>query len=268
MPRYAAISRDRHARLRWRRYDTYAFAAQSAVTPLVAAEFPKAVMAFPIAFVVENDAFVPVAVLSLEPQRNLFVAPDGRWIGAYVPSAFRAHPFRLIPSESGDLVLCVDEDSGLLSEGDAGEAFFDDAGGVADPTKQVLDFLSTVETNRQATAHACAALSEAKVIRPWEITLKTEAGDRKLGGLHQIDEAALNALEAERFEALRRAGALPLAYCQMLSMQHLAGLGKLAEAHAAHRRESDRILEESFVEPNQGEIDIDWSVFSGDAKGG
>lgn len=250
----------------WRRYDTYAFAAANAVVPLVAAEFPKALMAFPLAFVSENEAFTPVAVLALEPQRNLFVAPDGRWLGGYVPSAFRAHPFRLIPSETGELVLCIDEDSGLLADGNAGERFFDEAGEVAEPTKQVVDFLSTVETNRQVTNNACAALVRAGVIKPWDITLKTEAGDRKIGGLHQIDESALNAISAEAFETLRQAGSLPLAYCQMLSMQHLAGLGKLAEAHAVHRREAETILQKSFVEPHQGEIDIDWSIFSSDAK--
>jgi hypothetical protein len=262
MPQYAAVSRDRHANQRWLRYDTYSFAAQNAVVPLVAAEFPKAMMAFPLAFVNENEAFVPVAVLSLEPQRNLFVAPDGRWLGGYVPSAFRSHPFRLIKSDSGELVLCVDEDSGLMTDGDTGERFFDEAGEVAEPTKQVLEFLSTVEANRQPTQNASAALARAGVIKPWDITLKTDAGDRKLDGLHQIDEAALNALPAEAFEALRQAGALPIAYCQMLSMQHLPGLGKLAEAHAAHRGEADRILKSSFVEPNQGEIDIDWSQFN------
>lgn len=266
MPQYAAVSRDRHTNQRWLRYDTYSFAAKSAVVPLAAAELPKAMMAFPLAFVKENEAFVPVAVLSLEAEGNLFVAPDGRWIGSYVPSIFRAHPFRLIPSDTGELLLCVDEDSGLVVEGDKGERFFDEAGEIAGPTKQVLDFLSTVERNRQVTNRASAALSQAGVIKPWDITLKTETGERKLAGLHQIDEAALNALSAEAFETLRQAGALPIAYCQMLSMQHLAGLGKLAEARAKHRGEAERILKSSFIDLNQDDIDIDWSQFNSDDK--
>jgi len=67
----------------------------------------------------------------------------------------------------------------------------------ASSTKQVLDFLSTVEANRQPTNNACAALVRAGVIRPWDITLKTDTGDRKLAGLHQTDKAALNALPAK-----------------------------------------------------------------------
>ena len=79
-------------------------------------------------FMNENDAFIPVVVLSLEPERNPLVARDGRRSGGFAPSVFRAHPFRLIPSETDDLVLCVDADSGLLVEGGTGERFVDEAG--------------------------------------------------------------------------------------------------------------------------------------------
>lgn len=267
MPQYAAVSRDRHAGQRWQRFETYHFAATSAVAPLVAAELPKAMLAFPLAFIEDGGAFTPVAVLSIEPQRNLFVAPDGRWIGSYVPSVFRGYPFRLIPSNNGEIVLCVDEESGLIADADSGEPFFDKEGAIAEPTKRVFDFLSTVENNRQVTTKACLALRDAGVIAPWEITLKSDDGERKIQGLYQIDEAALNKLPADQFEALRQAGVLPIAYCQMLSMQHLPGLGKLAEAHASHRNEETKVLKESFAEPNQGEIDIDWSMFSDDSKG-
>jgi hypothetical protein len=54
----------------------------------------------------------------------------------------------------------------------------------------------------------------------------------KVEGLYRIDEVALNALSAEPFQEVRAAGALPVAYCQLLSMQHLAVLGELAKAKA------------------------------------
>lgn len=266
MPQYAAVSRDRHAGQRWKRFESYHFAATSTVATIVAAEFSKAMMAFPLAFMEENGVFTPVAVFSIEPQQNLFVAPDGRWIGSYVPAILRGYPFRLIPNEGGELLLCVDEESDLIADGDDSEAFFDADGSIAEPTKRVLDFLSTVEKNRQVTTNACLALRDAGVISPWEITLKSDAGERKVQGLFRINETALNKLPAEQFETLRQAGALPLAFCQMLSMQHLPSLGKLAEAHAAHRNEETRFLKESFTESNQGEIDIDWSMFSDDSK--
>ena len=51
-------------------------------------------------------------------------------------------------------------------------------------------------------------------------------------GLYRIDEAAMNWLAAAVLMEVRDAGALALAYCQRLSMQHLPLMGQLVEAHA------------------------------------
>lgn len=232
MPNYVPVSKESHASKRWRRFESYAFAQRETFLPLVAAELPKAVTAFPIAFIQQDDVFFPVALLGLEQGKNLFVAANGQWLGAYVPSALRSHPFRLARTEDHQRVLCVDQDSGLIVDGAEGEAFFDESGEPSEPVKQVLDFLQKVDANQQATAKMCEVLARHQVIKPWPITLKTPEGEKTINGLSQINEQALNTLPAEAFLELRQAGALPMAYCQMLSMQHLVVLGKLAEAHA------------------------------------
>ena len=79
---------------------------------------------------------------------------------------------------------------------------------------------------------ACDLLKQHQLIKPWPIKLKTDAGDKDITGLFQIDEAALNLLSAEALLEIRNSGGLLLAYCQLLSMQHLSFLGQLAEAHA------------------------------------
>ena len=75
-------------------------------------------------------------------------------------------------------------------------------------------------------------------------------GEREIGGLYRIDEKRLNELPAEEFEEIRKAGALPLIYSQLLSMQHLPILGKLAEAHA----QADRPVPQN----DQGELDLEF----------
>lgn len=232
MPKYVPVSKETHASKHWKRYESYAFATGENIVPVVAAELPKAVTAFPIAFIQQNEAYFPVALLGFEQGRNLFVAATGQWVGAYVPSILRGHPFKLAKSQDNQFVLCVDQDSGLVTDGPEGEPFFDESGEPSASVQQVLDFLQKVEANQQATARMCAGLQSHHVIKPWPITLKTPAGDRTIDGLNQIDEQALNNLSGEAFLELRQAGALPMAYCQLLSMQHLATLGKLAEAHA------------------------------------
>lgn len=226
------ISRDRHATKFWQRFTSYEFARGEAIAPLVGAEVASAMQTCPIGFVQDGEQFFPVAVLALQAGRNLFIAPDGKWIGGYIPAMLRGYPFRIGQTESGEQLLCIDEDSGLITDGPEGEAFFDDNGELSDDIKKILDFLGQTHQNRGATLKVCSLLSEHDLIVPWDITVRTAEGDKPLGGLFRVDENALNALETEPFDVIRRAGALPLIYSQLLSMQHMTLLGKLADAHA------------------------------------
>ena len=232
MPNYQPVTHERHASRRWLRTAGYAFAAQEAVIPLVAIELPRAIISLPIAFVPQGDSYVPAAVLSLQPGKNLFVSQSGSWAGEYIPSAFRAYPFRLAQTEAGQQVLCIDEDSGTLRDGAEGNRFFEDNGQPAKATLDVLNFLKGIEQSRLTTATACAALQKHGLIRPWPLTTKTGTGEKQVAGLFQVDEAALNKLPGEALQELAQTGALVLAYCQLLSIQHLPMLGQMAEAHA------------------------------------
>lgn len=229
MANIVPVSPTRHGSLRWKRPTSYAFAAKQTVAPLVAAELAKAVLMYPISFIKQNENLVPVALLGLYAEKNLFVAADGRWLAPYIPAVFRSQPFYLGNTEDGQQVLCIDEDQGLTQDG-AGEAFFEGD----QPTSVVTDImrlLTQTDQNRVLTLAACAELDKQGIVHPWPITLKTGAEEKKIEGLLKIDEAALNALDDAAFSALRKAGSLPIAYCQLLSMQHITQLGKLAEAH-------------------------------------
>jgi hypothetical protein len=65
-----------------------------------------------------------------------------------------------------------------------------------------------------------------------------------------VDEKALNQLSAEALQALQQSGALQLCYCQLLSMQHLQTLGKLAQAH----QEAEQMA--ALPKTEKGELDL------------
>ncbi|MDR3661204.1 MAG: SapC family protein [Mycobacterium sp.] len=227
--RFTPVGRERHADWSWRSITGFSYAAATALVPLVGAELAKVALAMPFGFNQRPDGrFVLVGILSLTPGRNLFVAPDGRWLGDYVPAAIRSHPFRLLREEGTEaLILCVDEQSGLVGEGGGkGQAFFDGQGNLAPPTKAVLDFLGQIERNRAATEAAVSELAAAGVICPWPIKLKS---GEVVDGLHRIDERAVNALQDDAFLRLRKSSALPIAYAQLLSMGKIQVLERLAE---------------------------------------
>ena len=224
MPRYAIVSRERHDQKKWLRFNGYGFAGPDALAPIVGVELGRAALSMPLAFFLEQSGrYTLVAVLSPVPGRNMFVGPGGRWLGAYAPAWFRAHPFRMAPQQGTDkAVLCVDEESGLVVERSAaGEEFFDAEGNPSPALKPVFEFLLELERSRRVTDLAVAALAQAGVIRPWQIKVKTKQGEQAISGLHRIDEAALRALPDDVFLKLRTTSALPIAYAQMLSMGQL-----------------------------------------------
>jgi hypothetical protein len=230
MSKPTAVTKQTHSDKSWARFTSYSFAAETNLVAIVAAEIAKAVHAFPMGFVKTKDSFRLVAVLSLKPGTNLFVAPNGQWLGSYIPSAFRSHPFLLADSEKTDApILCVDQDSGLIREDTSAEAFFDEQGELSQPVAGILDFLSQIEQNRKLTNQAVSVLADVGVIVEWPLKIKQGDKESPITGLYMIDEQKLNSLEDELFITLRKAGALPVAYAQVLSMSNVQVFEQLAK---------------------------------------
>jgi hypothetical protein len=252
MSRLVPVTREAHSHKRWRRNESYAFAASESVVPLVATEFSRAAVAMPIAFIERSARFVPVAVLSLSPGRNLFVGPAGQWLGRYIPASLRGYPFRFARIEGeNDPVLCIDEDAGLIVDADdQAEQFFAPDNGPSAALQLVWKFLTELEASRNQTELAVSALASANVIQPWRLSVNIAGQDKAVMGLYRIDEATLNALDDESFLKLRKSSALPLAYLQLLSMGQLAAfevLERLQQQLASPPRpEAEFSLDEFF----------------------
>jgi SapC len=229
MTNFVPLNRSGHAGKAWRPFNSFSFALAQAVVPLVGAEFGKAAVAMPIAFVEHAGGYAPVAVMSPIAGRNFFIGPQGQWLGAYAPAALRSYPFQLTRVEGvEDSVLCIDEDSGLVIDADgAAEDFFDADGNPSPATKAMLDFLLENERNRTLTDLAVAALVETGLIQPWPLSVKVADQITPFNGLFRIDETAMSALDDAYFLKLRKSGALPLAYMQLLSVAQTAVLEQL-----------------------------------------
>ena len=188
-------------------------------------------MGMPIAFLCVDEKYSVVALLGLEPETNYFVDKDGGWQGKYIPARYRAYPFVLAKNEAEEekLVLCINEDSGLLNDDDSAEAFFDDEGELSATVKQLTEFLSASHGGLQSAARICKLLNQHKLFKPWELEIELEDGKKRIEGLFSIDETALNELSDEAFIELRQSGALIVAYCQLLSMQRITDLAQFAQ---------------------------------------
>lgn len=246
------VSLSRHQSLTWANFDSYAFAAQDTVCPLVMSEMPKAAADLPLAFIEQDDHFIPVAVLGLTSNTNAFVGSDGLWQQAYVPAQYRGYPFLIAPTQDGEQLFCVNEGSQLVGS-DKDQAFFDDNGEMTPELQRIFDFWVQVESNRQQTHRFAAVLKQYDLLEPWEISVENEeGGSYQVTGLYRINEQHLNNLSDQDFLAVRASGVLPMVYCQLFSMQHLPSVAQ----KAAQRIQEDQA--HVTLSTAGGELDLEF----------
>jgi len=249
-----AVTPSEFKAMRWIAPKGYARAAGDAVAALVVQEVPSAVLAMTVAFIQQQDEFILVAVQGLKPGQNLHIAADGRWTAGYIPAAYRSYPFAVANTEKGEQILCVDQESNLLSKTD-GEPFYDSHGELSESVRKISDFLRQIVQNRIVTKHICSMLQRYHLIQPWQITIKQPDEDHPVNGLFRIDEQLLRQLPAASLKELSDAGALSVAYLQLLSMNHFKRLVELARADALAVMEK-KSIDMDFLKKDSGTIDL------------
>ena len=206
----------------------FGFARATNSLVLGAAEYPHAMHSYPIVFT-SREPLAAVAVLGLEDNANLFIGEDGKWReGHYVPAYVRRYPFLFLEQpEKNELVLCIDENSGLLTQS-ADRPLFEDG----QPTQLVRDALAFCRDFNEQTMKSAAFVGELAnrgllVSNQARVAL---ASGREMAshGFQIVDEAKFNALPDEVILDWRRRGWLPLVYCHLLSMSRWRGLAELA----------------------------------------
>jgi SapC len=206
----------------------FGFARATNSVVLGAAELPHAMHSYPIVFT-SREPLAAVAVLGLEDNDNLFVGEDGKWReGHYVPAYVRRYPFLFLEQpEKNELVLCIDENSGLLTRS-ADRPLFEDG----EPTQLVRDTLAFCRDFSDQTMKSAAFVGELanrELLIPNQARIALASGrEMTLHGFRIVDEAKFNALPDEVILDWRRRGWLQLVYCRLLSMAHWRGLAELA----------------------------------------
>jgi len=255
MPQWTVISKSSHAQTYYYPREGYHHTREQLVAPILLAELPKLTQHFLLGFVPKGDRFMAVALLGMEQGQNLYVHPDGRWLGSYVPASLRGYPFNLLPDEKGQRVLCIDAEQ-LTEVADAGEALFAENGQPSDSVAKQLDFLQHCEADRQRTQKAVDALQQAGVLQPWPLEISRGEGEapKKIEGLYRIDEKALNTLDAEAYATLQGAP-MALAHAQLFSAHQLHQLVERAKFQAQNTpQELPDDLDSFFNDDDDGDL--------------
>ena len=219
--RATPVTPKQHADVSVKAGTDYGFAKNVNSVPLMAAEFDLASSEYAIVFAGEGKDIMPVALLGVRDNENLYVDDAGAWNAKYIPAFVRRYPF-VFSSQSGDLLtLCIDEDFHGVNRAGLGERLFDTAGERTQYLQNVLGFLQAYQAQFEATRAFCQRLSELNLLEAMQAQFTLKGGQRMtLGGFMSVNRERLKALSGDALARLSATGDLDLIYAHLHSQRN------------------------------------------------
>ena len=228
------VTPDRHKNKKVRNTTDFHFASGFHIAYITLHEFARAASIYPIVFLEDKakDAFRPVVLMGLQSSENLFVAPDGGWCASYIPAMIRRYPFALGKAGTeGKFLICVDEDSDLLSDTE-GAPLFDEHGAPTQVIENVKNYLTELQQMDLLTADFNRFLVEHNLLTPLNMRVNTAEQARNITGCYVINEERLNNLSDERFLEMRTRRYLPALYSHLGSLAQIERLVMLKDGRS------------------------------------
>lgn len=219
-----AVNRDLHRKARLGSEPDFRFAQNINCVALTLVEFTEACKEYPIVFAAIGDKHVPVALLGLRDDENLFIDAAGQWDARYIPASVRRYPFVLANNGPSGWLVCVDEASRAFNAAD-GQALFDEAGKSQPVLDGALSFLQAFQVEFTRTEAFMALLAEHQLLT--EMTAKFDLKDGRgfmVKGLFLIDEKKFQALDAAVLQRLVASADAAWIYAHLISMSNLRRL--------------------------------------------
>jgi len=231
-----ALSRDAHLHFRMRGNGSFSYAAGTNSVPLACSEFAAAANEYPIVFAIdEKNQALPVALLGLRQDENVFVSTDGAWDSAYVPAFVRRYPFLLAEKpEPNDFTVCIDEAYAGFGTGPEGEPLFSEDGAEAPALRQAIEFLNHFQGEFKRTQAFVERLRTLDLLIPQVVKFTpNNASPFVLQGFAVVDEKRLTALDDRQLGELMRTGYLGWIYAHLISLGNVKSLSRRFEMRLA-----------------------------------
>ena len=230
-----ALNREEHKTMKVNAPKDYGFTRETNSVVLTGVEFAKACRHFPIVFTRNADQVVPVAVLGMRDNENLFVDQEGQWQAGYIPAYIRRYPFVLANrgEEQDEFLICV-ENSALRKRG--GEAIFTKDGEETEYLQNATRFMQEYHQSFLRTVAFGRKLDELGLFQ--EMNARVTRDDDSsvvLGQFLSVDEDALMKVTAQAADELFRSGYLGWIYAHLISMDLFPELARLMNTSTAEK---------------------------------
>jgi hypothetical protein len=217
------ITRERHGDMGITRPERpLAFCEAARAVPITLSEVTTAMRTYPIIFASPENP-VPLAVLGLVDDENLFVEENGEWSqDYYVPGYIRRYPFALAQDKQGDtenprMAIIVDaEYEGITKDSDI--PFFDN-GEPSEAMKQAMEFCQSYERDRIQTQRFADTLKGYDLLAQQMAQYSPDGKEQQAFARYVgVEEERLKNLADDKFLELRKSNILPILYAQLMSM--------------------------------------------------
>ena len=212
----------------------YAFARQVNSVPLVAVEFPHAAAEYSIVFAGEGEAMMPIVILGMRDDENLYLNEANAWNAKYIPAFIRRYPFVFSSdTDESTFTLCVDEEFAGFNEENRGEHLFDADGARTQYLENVLRFVNDYQGQFQRTQLFCKKLQELDLLESMQAQFTLSGGEQlRLAGFMAVNREKLKNLPEEKIAELFKTDELELVYLHLQSMTNFSAMAERNKAEA------------------------------------
>lgn len=219
------LNRETHRNKKIAPSSGFKFASKTNSIVLTCIEFIEAAKEYPIVFAkVSDDSAVPVALVGLRNDENVFVDADSKWDARYIPAFVRRYPFVLAEGEKGQFTVCVDEAYAGFGDTD-GQAMFDEKGENTPFLQNALDFLNDYQAQLAATQNFVKMLQKNDLLEEMSAKATKASGEEYLmGGLLVVNEKKLRDLGPKRIFDLFQSNDLAWVYAHLMSLGNISRL--------------------------------------------
>lgn len=231
-----ALNRDLNKNLKLVQSNDSDFAKNMHLIPLAWLEFFQAARHYPIVFIGEGNDIVPIALLGLQPETNLFVNEQKQWEdNTYIPAFVRRYPFVLAETDNENSTVCFDAAYAGWNEKE-GRALFDGAGKNSEFLDGMIEFLQNFSSEMKRTRLFVEKLNELDLLHNRSIQLTHKNGETfVLTDFITVDEEKFLRLTDEKILDLHKQGCLGIIYAHLMSQGNINQLfSRYMAAKSAH----------------------------------
>jgi len=191
-------------------------------------EVAMACKSYPVFFAKDGKDILPIAILGLNKEDNLFIDNNGQWEHrAYVPSVIRCYPFGVANVNAGgddkksSLSIAYDEAFEGLNKKD-GKDIFEKDGKLSKFGEETKKFIEDTYVAIEQTKQGLSLLEDLSLLKSIDVNINKGKEEYKLKGMLQIDSERMNKLKDNELLALLKSGAFNVIDAHSISMTNIS----------------------------------------------